>query len=162
MTEVDSGVLRSSQGLLSAAKITKRFNAFVAVADVDFRLDAGEAVGIVGPNGAGKTTLLNVLAGRLRAVTAGTITFNGTDVSALGRSRALQAAESRARTRFRDPFGDMTVFENVFVGASMGGGFRSVQQRLRERVSTRSGSAACSTLSNRARRKRLAYSTASA
>jgi branched-chain amino acid transport system ATP-binding protein len=92
----------------------------VAVADVDFRLDAGEAVGIVGPNGAGKTTLLNVLAGAY-APSAGTITFNGTDVSALDAASRCRLGIARSHQVPR-PFGDMTVFENVFVGASMGAG----------------------------------------
>jgi branched-chain amino acid transport system ATP-binding protein len=104
--------------VLAAAGIVKRFNAFVAVADVDFRLDAGEAVGIVGPNGAGKTTLLNVLAGAY-APSAGTVTFNGADVSALDAASRCRLGIARSHQVPR-PFGDMTVFENVFVGASMG------------------------------------------
>ena len=55
--------MAQGSSVLAAAGIVKRFNAFVAVAELDFRLGADEAVGIVGPNGAGKTTLLNVLAG---------------------------------------------------------------------------------------------------
>jgi len=125
MTEGRTDVLRSSQGLLTAAKITKRFNAFTAVADVDFHLDAGEAVGIVGPNGAGKTTLLNVLAGAY-APTAGTVTFGGVDVSRQNAAARCRSGIARSHQVPR-PFGNMTVFENVLVAASMGGGFARQQ-----------------------------------
>jgi len=108
--------------VLAAAGIVKRFNAFTAVADVDFRLGANEAVGIVGPNGAGKTTLLNVLAGTY-GPSAGTVTFNGADVSTLDAAARCRLGIARSHQVPR-PFGDMTVFENVFVGASMGGGHK--------------------------------------
>jgi branched-chain amino acid transport system ATP-binding protein len=105
---------------LTAAGVTKRFNAFTAVADVDFHLDANEAVGIVGPNGAGKTTLLNVLAGSY-APTAGTVTFGGADVSRSNAADRCRLGIARSHQIPR-PFGNMTVFENVFVAASMGAG----------------------------------------
>jgi branched-chain amino acid transport system ATP-binding protein len=107
--------------VLVASGIAKRFNAFVAVDGVDFRLGHDEAVGIVGPNGAGKTTLLNVLAGTYLP-SAGTVRFNGADVSrvdAAGRCR-LGIARSHQVPR---PFSHMTVFENVLVAASTGGGY---------------------------------------
>jgi len=124
----DQGSLSASAAnpfILAAAGITKRFNAFTAVDGVDFHLGTDEAVGIVGPNGAGKTTLLNVLAGAYPP-TSGTVTFGGTDVShgdAASRCR-LGIARSHQIPR---PFSDMTVFENVFVAASMGGGHARTQ-----------------------------------
>jgi branched-chain amino acid transport system ATP-binding protein len=108
--------------VLAATRITKRFNAFVAVADVDFRLGSHEAVGIVGPNGAGKTTLLNVLAGSY-APSAGAVAFEGTDVSGLDAAARCRLGIARSHQVPR-PFGGMTVFENVLVAASMGGGHR--------------------------------------
>ena len=107
---------------LAATGITKRFGSFTAVADVDFRLGTNEAVGIVGPNGAGKTTLLNVLAGTY-APTAGTVTFAGNDVSRLDAAARCKLGIARSHQVPR-PFADMTVFENVFVAASAGGGHR--------------------------------------
>jgi branched-chain amino acid transport system ATP-binding protein len=79
-----------------------------------------EAVGVIGPNGAGKTTALNVLAGRLRP-DRGRVVYQGRDIS---------ATPAHARTRagivlthqIPHPFEAMTVFENVLVGATHGGG----------------------------------------
>ncbi|HET8607598.1 MAG TPA: ATP-binding cassette domain-containing protein, partial [Gaiellaceae bacterium] len=81
-----------------------------------------EAVGIVGPNGAGKTTLLSVLAGAQRP-DGGRVLFHGADVTAAGAAARCRLGIARAHQVPR-PFGGMTVFENVFVGASTGGGRR--------------------------------------
>ena len=108
--------------ILAAVGVRKRFGALAVLDGVDFRVRAGEAVGIVGPNGAGKTTLLNVLAGSLRA-TEGTITFRGSDVSQASSASRCTLGMGRAHQIPR-PFGGMTVFENLFVGAATGGGQR--------------------------------------
>jgi branched-chain amino acid transport system ATP-binding protein len=104
--------------LLAAEGIRKRFGALVVLDDVDFAVGANEAVGIVGPNGAGKTTLLNVLAGALPP-TAGRVRLNGGDVTRGGAASRCRRGIARAH-QVPKPFGDMTVFENVFVAASTG------------------------------------------
>jgi branched-chain amino acid transport system ATP-binding protein len=109
----------ADEPILAAVGVRKRFGALAVLDGVDFRLHAGEAVGIVGPNGAGKTTLLNVLAGSLQA-SEGTISFHGVDVSRTSSARRCGLGIGRAHQIPR-PFGGMTVFENVFVGASTGG-----------------------------------------
>lgn len=106
--------------ILRAAGIRKSFGALVVLHDVDFALGAGDAVGIVGPNGAGKTTLLNVLAGSLQPA-RGTVHFRGEDVTALDAAERCRLGVARVHQVPR-PFGGMTVFENVFVAASAGGG----------------------------------------
>ncbi len=108
--------------LLDAVGVRKRFGALVVLDGVDFAVGAGDAVGVVGPNGAGKTTLLNVLAGSLRPE-AGRVLYEGRDVT--GTSAATRCRLGIARVhQVPRPFGGMTVFENVFVGASTGGGVR--------------------------------------
>jgi branched-chain amino acid transport system ATP-binding protein len=104
--------------ILAASGIRKRFGALVVLDRVDFHVDEGEAVGIVGPNGAGKTTLLNVLSGALRS-DAGRVQLRGVDVTRAGQARRCRLGIGRAHQVPR-PFGGMTVFENVFVGASAG------------------------------------------
>jgi branched-chain amino acid transport system ATP-binding protein len=104
--------------VLAAVGVRKRFGALVVLDGVDFAVDAGDAVGIVGPNGAGKTTLLSVLAGSLRP-NAGRVEFRGTNITSFGAARRCRLGLGRAYQVPR-PFGDMTVFENVFVGAASG------------------------------------------
>jgi branched-chain amino acid transport system ATP-binding protein len=111
--------------LLAAVGVRKRFGALAVLDGVDFRVHAGEAVGIVGPNGAGKTTLLNVLAGSLRP-SEGSVRFRGADVSRASSARRCGLGIGRAHQIPR-PFGGMTVFENVFVGAATGGRQRGQQ-----------------------------------
>jgi branched-chain amino acid transport system ATP-binding protein len=106
--------------VLDAVGVRKRFGALVVLDGVDFYVESGAAVGIVGPNGAGKTTLLNLLAGSLRP-DAGRIELRGADVTSTGAAARCRLGIGRAHQVPR-PFGNMTVFENVFVGASTGAG----------------------------------------
>ena len=101
--------------LLEAAKVSKSFGAFRAVDRADLAVAEGEIIGLIGPNGAGKSTFFNCLAGDL-ASTSGRVVFGGRDVT-----RATPEAHARlgmGRT-FQVPatFEDMTVLENVMVGA---------------------------------------------
>ncbi len=79
-----------------------------------------EAVGVIGPNGAGKTTALNVMAGRLRP-DRGRVVFGGRDVTALPAHARCRAGIALTH-QIPHPFEAMTVFENVLVGATHGGG----------------------------------------
>jgi branched-chain amino acid transport system ATP-binding protein len=108
--------------VLSARDIRKRFGALAVLDGVSLNLREGEVVGIVGPNGAGKTTLLNVLAGSMRP-DEGSISFRGKDVSAMGAADRSKLGIARTHQVPR-PFSGMTVFENVLVGATAGGGRR--------------------------------------
>ena len=108
--------------ILAAVGIHKRFGALVVLDGVDFSIGVGDAIGIVGPNGAGKTTLLNILSGALLP-SEGSVAFNGSDVTQSGVSRRCRLGIGRAHQVPR-PFGDMSVFENVLVGAATGGGLR--------------------------------------
>jgi branched-chain amino acid transport system ATP-binding protein len=92
---------------------------------VSLRLGRGEAVGVVGPNGAGKTTLLSVLAGSL-APDQGSIIFRERDVTSKGAADRCKLGIARTHQVPR-PFGGMTVFENVLVGATAGARKRSAE-----------------------------------
>jgi branched-chain amino acid transport system ATP-binding protein len=95
----------------------------VVVADgIDLALKEGEALGIIGPNGAGKTTLFNIIAGGL-APDSGRVVFAGTDVTRLSPERRCRAGMARS-FQIPQPFGGMTVFENLVVAAAFAGGRR--------------------------------------
>jgi branched-chain amino acid transport system ATP-binding protein len=83
-------------------------------------VDEREAVGVIGPNGAGKTTALNVMAGRLRP-DRGAVVFDGRDVTAMPAHARCRAGIALTH-QVPHPFEAMTVFENVLVGATHGGG----------------------------------------
>src|SRR5882724_5137356 len=106
--------------ILVAQGLHKRFGALVVLDGVDLTIGRGEALGIVGPNGAGKTTLLSVLAGA-QPPNAGSISFKGADVTRM--TAPIRCRRGLARThQIPQPFSAMTVFENVYVAASQGGG----------------------------------------
>jgi ABC-2 type transport system ATP-binding protein len=62
--------------MLEVENLKKRFKGVVAVADVSFRVNAGEAVALLGPNGAGKTTTASMICGLLRP-DSGRVLFGG-------------------------------------------------------------------------------------
>jgi len=93
----------------------------VVLDGLDFRVGANEAVGVVGPNGAGKTTLLSIFSGAQNP-SAGFVSFKGRDVTGLDSAARCRLGVVRTHQIPR-PFSGMTVFENVFVAASNGGGF---------------------------------------
>jgi branched-chain amino acid transport system ATP-binding protein len=101
--------------LLSAEKVVKSFGSFKAVAGADLRVETGEIVGLIGPNGAGKSTFFNCIAGDLRP-SEGRILFDGVDVT--NAPPEVHARLGIGRT-FQVPatFEDMTILENVMVGA---------------------------------------------
>lgn len=97
--------------LLSVQGLTVRFGGLVAINALDLAVREGEIFALVGPNGAGKTTLLNCVSG-FTVPSAGSVTFDGVDLLALGRHR--RAALGIART-FQNVqlFSSMTVLDNL-------------------------------------------------
>jgi len=105
--------------VLAAVDVQKRFRALPVLDGVSLSVGRAEAVGIVGPNGAGKTTLLNVLSGSL-SPDSGRVLFKGQDVTSKDAAGRCHLGIGRTHQVPR-PFGGMTVFENVLVGATAGG-----------------------------------------
>jgi branched-chain amino acid transport system ATP-binding protein len=101
--------------ILKATNLSKRFGGLQAVNNVSLQLAPNEILGVIGPNGAGKTTFLNLVSG-VFLPDSGTLFLENTDITKavpetrarLGLGRAFQIAQ---------PFPEMTVLENVAVGA---------------------------------------------
>jgi len=117
------------QYVVEASGLTKRFNAFTAVAGVDFSIPRGGCFGILGPNGAGKTTLLRMVLGQTLP-TAGSLRV-------LGLPMPRETRRVRARIGVvpqmdnLDP--DFTVYENLAIYANYFGlSRRAVHRRIEE------------------------------
>jgi branched-chain amino acid transport system ATP-binding protein len=110
------------EAVLSVRGVTKRFGGLTALSDVSFDVAPGEIFGVIGPNGAGKTTLFSCLVGAL-SPTAGEIRFRGRPVQGLGTHAVARLGLVRTHQIVR-PFRDMSVADNVSIGAHFGSGRR--------------------------------------
>jgi branched-chain amino acid transport system ATP-binding protein len=108
--------------LLELEGLRRAFGSVVVADDLSLSLAPGETLGIVGPNGAGKTSVLNLITGTLRA-DGGRIILDGVDITGLPAHARARLGIARTYQVPR-PFGGMTVFENVLVGATYAAGGR--------------------------------------
>jgi branched-chain amino acid transport system ATP-binding protein len=111
-----------AEPLLSVRNLSKRFGGILALSDVGFDVFEGEIFGVIGPNGAGKTTLFSCVVGSL-VPTRGEVRFRGKRIDGLPNHAAVSRGLVRTHQIVR-PFRDMTVQENVSIGAHFGAGRR--------------------------------------
>jgi branched-chain amino acid transport system ATP-binding protein len=99
--------------VLETRGLVKEFKGFVAVADVDLRVERGEIHALIGPNGAGKTTCFNLLT-RFLVPTRGQILFEGQDIT---HEKPAQIARRGVVRSFQisATFPHLTVLQNVRV-----------------------------------------------
>jgi branched-chain amino acid transport system ATP-binding protein len=102
--------------------VCKSFGALRVVDGISFDLAQGETLGILGPNGAGKTTLFNLISGELPA-DAGAIVLGGRDITRQAPHRRCRLGIGRSY-QIPQPWGALTVFENLVTAASFGAGQR--------------------------------------
>jgi branched-chain amino acid transport system ATP-binding protein len=105
--------------LLQLQAVSKHYGALKAVDGVNVDVAAGEALAVIGPNGAGKTTLFNLITGDA-VPTKGRIEFGGSDVTAMPPHARSRLGIGRSY-QIPHPFANMSVFENLLVGAIFGG-----------------------------------------
>lgn len=116
--------LQAGEPLLEVEGVRMQFGGLVAVNGVSFALRAGEIVGLIGPNGAGKSTMFNLVSGVL-SPSAGQIRLrdghgrleridglSSRQIAAMGMARSFQHVLLMP---------DMTVLENVAIGAHLRG-----------------------------------------
>lgn len=111
--------------LLSLRSVSKSFGALKVTDDVSFDVQPGEALGIIGPNGAGKSTLFNLISGNLLPDT-GKVFFDGQDITQFSPMRRSVLGIGRS-FQIPQPFGRLSVYENLLVAAQFGGGLRGHQ-----------------------------------
>jgi branched-chain amino acid transport system ATP-binding protein len=105
----------TSATILSVENVSKSFRGLRAVSEVSLEVRQDEIVGLIGPNGAGKTTLFNLISGFLQP-DAGRIAFEGRSLIGLKPNRVCRLGLART-FQIVKPFGNLTVLENVAVGA---------------------------------------------
>ncbi|MEO0003314.1 MAG: hypothetical protein RLZZ22_1006 [Pseudomonadota bacterium] len=106
--------------LLVMHAVSKSYGALKVTDNITLSVNKGETLGILGPNGAGKTTLFNLISGDA-SVNAGRIEYDGQDVTALPPHLRCRRGIGRSY-QVPQPFGHMSVFENLVTAASFGGG----------------------------------------
>jgi branched-chain amino acid transport system ATP-binding protein len=123
--------------LLEVEQVTKAFGGLTAVKDVSLTVEPGALVGLIGPNGAGKTTLFNIITGFLPP-TRGRISFQGQEIT--GHSPEDICHRGLCRTfQLVKPFGNLTVQQNVMVGAFLRAGTTSRAAAEADRIIDRVG-----------------------
>ena len=101
---------------LTVDGMTVRFGGLTAVRDFSLRVAKGEIRGLIGPNGAGKTTAINAITG-IVAMAAGRVALDGETVSGLS-AHALSRRGIGRTFQHVEPFGELSVLENVLIGTA--------------------------------------------
>lgn len=106
--------------LLALHSVSKSYGALKVTDDITLSVEKGQTLGILGPNGAGKTTLFNLISGDVR-VDAGRVEYGGQDITTVPPHMRCRLGIGRSY-QVPQPFGHMSVFENLVTAASFGGG----------------------------------------
>ena len=117
----------TTQTVLVAERLTKRYEDLIAVDEISFEVQRGECFGLLGPNGAGKTTTMKMVYA-VSPITAGQLSVLGFDVQA--RPREVKRRLGVAPQEYNlDP--DFTVLENLLIHARY---FRIPRNEARRRA----------------------------
>ncbi len=111
--------------VLRITGLSKSFGVIKVADELDFSIGAGECLGVIGPNGAGKSSLLNLIVGLLRP-DRGSILLDGQEVTQLPAHRRARLGIGRA-FQIPQPFPHLSVYENVLVAATFGGGLHGTE-----------------------------------
>ncbi|MGE0238138.1 MAG: ABC transporter ATP-binding protein [Parvibaculaceae bacterium] len=113
--------------LLDARDINVSFGGLKVIRDVSLTVRKGEILGLIGPNGAGKTTFVNVLSG-FQMPNSGSVSLNSDMITAWAPERRARAGLTRTFQAVR-LFKDLSVLDNVQVGALAMGQSRAAAER---------------------------------
>ena len=115
------------KNLLEIKDLHVAYGKVEAVRGVALTMQPGQIVTVIGPNGAGKTTLLAAAAGLLRS--RGSVIYDGIDLRHMDVEERVERGFCLVPER-RELFGDMTVADNLLLGAYARRRGTSVPQRL--------------------------------
>ncbi|MFA9398519.1 MAG: ABC transporter ATP-binding protein [Clostridiaceae bacterium] len=93
--------------MVEVQKLTKKYGNYIALNNINFKINQGEILGVLGPNGAGKSTLMNILTGCL-SQTTGKVLVEGMDI--LDNPKHIKRKIGYL-PEFPPLYGDMTVNE---------------------------------------------------
>lgn len=112
--------------MITATDITKSFDGLQVLRGISLEIRPAEVMAIVGPSGAGKTTLLQIL-GSLDRPDTGSVSYDGTDIFALGDAPMARFRNANIGFvfQFHQLLPEFTMLENVAMPALIGGASRS-------------------------------------
>jgi ABC-type branched-subunit amino acid transport system ATPase component len=119
--------------IIEVERISKRFGGLSAVTGLSFSVNSGEIFGIIGPNGAGKSTLFNMLSGVYRQ-DSGNVKLEGKSLAGIRKSHLVCRLGVGRTFQLVKPFENITVLENVMVGAFCRHPKRSEASRLAYKI----------------------------
>ncbi len=98
--------------LMELKNLKVSFSGFVAVNDVNLKVNEGDVHVIIGPNGAGKSTLMDLITGKTKP-TEGKVIFEGKNIA--GKEAGEIASNYHIGRKFQGPnvFDNMSVYENI-------------------------------------------------
>jgi branched-chain amino acid transport system ATP-binding protein len=108
--------------MLQVNQVSRHFGNLVAVDKVTLNVEPGELRAVIGPNGAGKTTFFNMISGFFPP-TAGTITFEGKDITAWPVHKRVAAGMART-FQITEIFPELSVRENLRIPVEVAAGLR--------------------------------------
>jgi branched-chain amino acid transport system ATP-binding protein len=114
---------------LEIEQLTVRFGGLVAVDNLQFSVGTNSIHSLIGPNGAGKTTVINTITG-LYPASQGSIRFHGQEILGAPSHKTSKAGVARTFQNI-EVFSEMSVLDNVLVGAHSRAQYGSVAAMLR-------------------------------
>ena len=101
--------------MLEIYDLEVHYGVIKAIKGVSFKVEEGEVIALIGANGAGKTTILHTITGLLKP-TAGSVTFNGQDITRSAAHSIVRMGMAHV-PEGRRVFSNLTVLQNLKLGA---------------------------------------------